>query len=124
MLRVGRTGNLRVASAGHLPALVCRPDGTASYVTARPTPPIGLRYVGPRPEASASIEPGTWLAVFTDGLVEQRGEPIDDGLERVRLLATALAGHDPDTVADRLLAALVGEHPRDDVALVVVRFAG
>jgi Stage II sporulation protein E (SpoIIE) len=60
------------------------------------------------------------LALYTDGLVERRYEPIDTGLAR---LATALgtAPQAPDACLDHLLAELLPEAPDDDVALVAVQ---
>jgi serine phosphatase RsbU (regulator of sigma subunit) len=76
----------------------------------------------PRPQAALPYTPGDTLVLYTDGLVERRGEDIDTGLRR---LTDALARHTrlaPERLADMLLARLgVSSGGRDDVALVVVR---
>lgn len=60
--------------------------------------------------------------LYTDGLIERRGEDIDAGLLR---LTDTLARHgdlDPEPLADALLTRLgVADGGRDDIALVVVR---
>lgn len=76
-----------------------------------------------RSQASLSYEPGATLVLYTDGLIERRGEDIDTGLER---LMDSLMRH-CDLGAEELASALLadvrptGDGPDDDTALVVVR---
>ncbi|MGW9038566.1 SpoIIE family protein phosphatase, partial [Streptomyces sp. NPDC055721] len=60
--------------------------------------------------------------LYTDGLVERRGEDIDIGLTR---LADSLARHraaDPDALGDALLVDLIPPAGlTDDTALIVIR---
>jgi anti-sigma regulatory factor (Ser/Thr protein kinase) len=113
-------GKLLYASAGHLPILVRHEDGTV-HRTAEPTgPPLGA---GGWMPTSGSIElpPGSTAVLYTDGLVERRGEDIDQGVEA---LAQALGGATgtPQVVCDRLLRTLgVGADHDDDVAVLVVQ---
>ncbi len=86
-------------------------------------PPLGiLTERTPRPQATVDYLPGDTLVLYTDGLIERRGEDIDAGLLR---LTDALAGHaqlDPEPLADTLLTRLgVADGGRDDIALIVVR---
>jgi hypothetical protein len=59
--------------------------------------------------------------VFTDGLVERRGEPLDDGFSRLR---TATAGFDGSL--EDLLTKVVSElsyvDAEDDTALLGIRW--
>jgi serine phosphatase RsbU (regulator of sigma subunit) len=65
------------------------------------------------------LAPGSLLALYTDGLVENRAEPIDTGLDTLtRLLRSA--GPSLQRASDSLLSALSPE-PDDDVALLLVR---
>jgi serine phosphatase RsbU (regulator of sigma subunit) len=65
------------------------------------------------------LAPGSLLALYTDGLVENRAEPIDTGLDTLtRLLGNA--GPSLQRASDSLLSALRPE-PDDDVALLLVR---
>jgi serine phosphatase RsbU (regulator of sigma subunit) len=102
---------------------VVSPDGGATTI-GRPQPPVGTigdhAYTGER----VHVAPGSLLLFFTDGLVERRGDVIDDGIERVAEVASEWAGRaDVEAVADDVLARLKVEDTDDDLALVVVRIA-
>jgi serine phosphatase RsbU (regulator of sigma subunit) len=116
-----RAKALTVTTAGHLPPLLLDAGGNAHYIECPSGLPIGVdreaRYVSrtvPTPSA------GTLLA-FTDGLVERRGESLDEGLERLRLAAAAHhAG-----LADLLSTLVVDLHhgpSEDDTAIVGLRW--
>ncbi|PWI04777.1 protein phosphatase [Streptomyces sp. NWU339] len=118
-----RQQHITYTSAGHLPPLLARPDGTVVLLDEATNPPLGvLTEDAPRPQATVAYTPGDTLVLYTDGLIERRGEDIDAGLHR---LADALARHarlSPDRLADVLLTRLgVADGGRDDVALVIVR---
>ncbi|MEV0695523.1 SpoIIE family protein phosphatase [Streptomyces sp. NPDC050388] len=118
-----RQQHITYTSAGHLPPLLARPDGTVVLLDEATNPPLGvLTEDVPRPQATVPYTPGDTLVLYTDGLIERRGEDIDAGLHR---LADALARHarlSPDRLADALLTRLgVADGGRDDVALIIVR---
>jgi len=109
--------------AGHLPPALLRPDGTVELLDQATHPPLGIRVPGvPRPQATLSYAPGAVLVLYTDGLVERRGEDIDVGLRR---LTDGLRRHrslDPEPLAEALLTDLgVAGGAADDTALVVIR---
>ena len=64
---------------------------------------------------------GSMLLLYTDGLVERRGEPLDVGLEQLRSLADGAAGAEPLCIA--LAERLVADAPSDDIAFIAVRVA-
>jgi serine phosphatase RsbU (regulator of sigma subunit) len=69
--------------------------------------------------ATIGISPGTLMCFYTDGLIERRGQPIDDGLDR---LCQAVTAEPPDAACAAVMAALVGSEPaRDDIALLMFR---
>jgi PAS domain S-box-containing protein len=108
------------ASAGHLPPLLVSPDGEARYLEEPASVPLGVM-PGGYDEAVCEIEPGSTLVLYTDGLVEERGVPIDDGLERLRQ-AVLHGPDDPEELCDHVLRALDRDGPAsDDVALFVLR---
>ncbi|MGW4704413.1 PP2C family protein-serine/threonine phosphatase [Streptomyces sp. NPDC004285] len=118
-----RSRVLTYSSAGHPPPVLCRPDGTVEFLDRATDPPLGARPdAAPRPRAETVFTDGSVLALYTDGLVERRGEDIDAGLNR---LAEALARHrtaPPETLADTLLAELTPPAgTTDDTALVLLR---
>ncbi|MDB5073263.1 MAG: response regulator receiver protein [Candidatus Eremiobacteraeota bacterium] len=112
-----RSGVCEVANAGHVPPLVANEDGVRFL-------PIGGTLLGvdaPAPRAhSFSLAPGDLLLLFTDGLVERRGESIDAGLDR---LAAAARGNrsDVNELCDRVLREVGPENVVDDIALVALR---
>jgi PAS domain S-box-containing protein len=122
------TGDLRIASAGHLPPLLVA-DGRAELLDVRPGRLLGAP-PGPAPEWSGRLAPGATLVFYTDGLVESRSADLDAGLDRLRAVAAAESADgegiaDPGALCDRLLDALAGPRRADDVALLVLtRLAG
>ncbi|GAA3372869.1 SpoIIE family protein phosphatase [Streptomyces sannanensis] len=113
-------GRLVYASAGHLPMLVRLEDGTV-HRAAEPTgPPLGT---GGWLHASSSIPlpPGATAVLYTDGLVERRGEDIDEGVAALEAALAGAAGT-PQVFCDRLLRSLgVTAGHDDDVAVLVVQ---
>ncbi|MFD8145676.1 SpoIIE family protein phosphatase [Streptomyces sp. NPDC059708] len=108
-----------MARAGHLPPLVAAPDGTTEIVDLPAGPPLGLGGM-PFETAELELEEGSRLVLYTDGLVEERGRDIGEGLE---LLRTALSGSDgdPRQTCKDVLDLLLPLRPADDVALLVAR---
>ncbi|MGI5373323.1 PP2C family protein-serine/threonine phosphatase [Streptomyces sp. CA-251387] len=109
--------------AGHPPPVLLHPDGSCELLDQATDPPLGARpdHV-PRPQAGLAYTKGDTLVLYTDGLIERRGEDIDAGLAR---LTDALTQHSTlpvQELADQLLAHLgVAGGCQDDIALVVVR---
>ena len=112
-------GTVTVASAGHLPPLVVPVAGEPSYVAVSPGPPLGA---GPADYVSASVPlpPGSTVLLFTDGLVESRDRPVDEGLALLRAVA-ASAGGAPQELCDAALRELAAESVHDDVAILAAR---
>jgi serine phosphatase RsbU (regulator of sigma subunit) len=116
-----RTGEVRIASAGHPPPVLL--DGGARTVDVRPGRPLGT---GPSRYAQTSfcLEPGATLFCFTDGLVERRGESIDAGLARlVSTLSDAVARPVGDLVA-HAVGSLRSQTAGDDIAALALRRVG
>ncbi|MEU1074393.1 MULTISPECIES: SpoIIE family protein phosphatase [unclassified Streptomyces] len=113
-------GRLEYASAGHLPLLVRHADGSVHRAADPTGPPLGTGgWV--HTSGTIALPPGATAVLYTDGLVERRGEDIDEG---VAALERALSGADgpPQVVCDRLIRALgvTAEHD-DDVAVLVLQ---
>lgn len=113
------SGRLRVASAGHPPPLVLRPDG-ACYVDLDPGPPLGVS-LQPVTAWEGTLERGSSLIFFTDGLVENRRRRIEEGMTLLAELAWAGRTLAPDDLINHILAGMVDEERNDDIALVVAR---
>ena len=114
-------GTVRFSSAGHLPPLVIDPDGSAQYLEGGRTPPLGVAPDGEHQEATAEIAPGSILVLYSDGLVEERGEGLDRGLS-VLERATLGGPRDPEALCDHIMESVFSERaPKDDVAVLVLR---
>ncbi len=113
-----------LASAGHLPPLLATRKGLRAMYEVRGTP-IGLiSQRMTRVTMTAELEFEDTLVFYTDGLVERRGESIDEGIAR---LTRALAENRTlgvEALADALLRSCLEPDNQDDVALVVLRPVG
>jgi CheY-like chemotaxis protein len=111
------SGLIRLASAGHLPALISQ-DGRVEFVQ-HAAPLLGVR--APRPPDLEFVLPaGATLVLYTDGLIERRDATIDEGLAALSVVA-ARVDDDLDQFCQRLLVELAPPVIHDDVAVVAVR---
>jgi PAS domain S-box-containing protein len=114
------TGQLRLASAGHLPPLLLT-AGHAEFLPVRPSRMLGAPPApAPALEWAGVLPVGATLVLFTDGLVESRSADIDEGLTHLLAAAAEAGTTEPDELCDRLLGALTGAHRADDIALLVL----
>ncbi len=108
-----------VCSAGHLPPVLAVPGEDPYFVTVPSGPPLGVLPTTARSSTAVPVPMGAVMVLYTDGLVERRGEILDTGLELLRSSVTT--GH-PQTVCNAVAERLIGtKPPKDDVALVAVR---
>ena len=113
-----RTGAGELASAGHLPALIAG----RGYVDAPRCPPLGFSDPPPSAVGRFTLEPGETLWLYTDGLIESRRRPLDDGLAKLADAAARATGP-MAAIADRLLVELPASRD-DDIALLGLRRLG
>ncbi|MEU9114036.1 SpoIIE family protein phosphatase [Streptomyces sp. NPDC048483] len=113
------SGMCTLSRAGHLPPALVRPDGTVEFPELPAGPPLGLGGL-PFEAMDLHLPEGSSLVLYTDGLVEDRNRDIDTGM---RTLATALAypGRTPHETCEAVLAALLPDRQRDDIALLAAR---
>src|SRR4029077_2935811 len=113
-------GTMRVVTAGHPPPIIGN-AGQARYLELPPGPPIGVPWRRGSDPVGTTIEPGTLVLMYTDGLVERRGLPLDMGLDRLR--SAVLAGIDRPLakLCHDLVAVLVPDEASDDVAVLGVQ---
>jgi PAS domain S-box-containing protein len=105
------------AVAGQCPAVMRDPEGTTSLLAGRAGAPLGCE--GAYLTHDVQLSAGTTLVLYTDGLIERRGEMLDDGMARLEL-ACAGGPADPEALADHLLGELLENGSSDDDVAVLV----
>ncbi|MEU9455864.1 SpoIIE family protein phosphatase [Streptomyces sp. NPDC048277] len=108
-----------MARAGHLEPILVHPDGHAHLPGVPAGPPLGLGGM-PYEKTEVLLPEGSSIVLYTDGLVEDRNQDIDERIERLRR-AVEPAGRTPDQMCRAAMDAMLPGPPRDDVALVVAR---
>jgi serine phosphatase RsbU (regulator of sigma subunit)/anti-sigma regulatory factor (Ser/Thr protein kinase)/putative methionine-R-sulfoxide reductase with GAF domain len=112
---------ITIAGAGHPPPLVIAPDGRASYLPLEGGMALGVARGARYRDESFELLPGSTILLYTDGVVEVRGEPLEAGLERLRVVAER--GHASlEALCDAVIDELVADTTiPDDVALIAGR---
>ncbi|MPY34060.1 SpoIIE family protein phosphatase [Streptomyces adustus] len=108
------------SNAGHPPPLLISHDGLTEYLTDGHGILLGVE-AGRRPDASTMLPPGSTLVLYTDGLIEEPGHTLDEGLQRLRRHAAALAHRPLASFTDQLLRRVRPAENDDDVALLALR---
>jgi serine phosphatase RsbU (regulator of sigma subunit) len=109
----------RLSCAGHPPPVLATPGARNVFVEVDVTPPLGVVKDVPRSLQTADVSEGTVLFMYTDGLIERRGESIELGLDRVR---NAVNPDHPEVVCHRVMSSLVGATVvEDDIAVLAIR---
>jgi serine phosphatase RsbU (regulator of sigma subunit) len=96
---------ITIANAGHLPGL---PVGVGSE----------SRYVA----VTTPMPDDATLMMFTDGLIERRGESLDVGLERLREMVGAESNLALEELLDAVVEALTADLTDDDAAILAVQW--
>ena len=113
-------GQMLLVSAGHLPPIVVGPDGVGRLLDVEGDPPVGAFRAAVFHERRMDLVPGSRVVLVTDGAAEVRGEPLDAGLERLRVLS------ERESDARALCSAIAGGAAsggpsNDDVAVLVAQ---
>jgi sigma-B regulation protein RsbU (phosphoserine phosphatase) len=116
----GGTAHLCWSNAGHPPPVFVSADGRAQLLARTPERVLGVAAGAPRTDHEVVLRPGDTLLLYTDGLVERRGVPLDDGFAWLVDELAALGPRPLGPLCDELLGEL-GGRVDDDVALLAVR---
>ncbi len=119
------TGEVRVASAGHIAPLVVRSDGVR-LMEQETGPPLGAGLLGPsggRETSRSVVRHGESLLLVSDGMFERRDEEVDISLERLGGHLAEIAAKDQDqrSVLQHLLEVARPSGSEDDATLLVAR---
>lgn len=120
-LAVDGTRRLRWSSAGHLPPLLQRADGTVQPLHSSPELLLGADSAGARSDHQALLHPGDVVVFYTDGLIEYGRTGIDEGISRLIGQLTELADQPLEKLCDQLLDRVAPGHTDDDIAILAVR---
>jgi putative methionine-R-sulfoxide reductase with GAF domain len=108
-----------ICSAGHPPPVLAVPGRDAEFVDIPPGPPLGALPDVARTATSIDVPDGATLLLYTDGLIEDPSQPIDDGLRKLR---SAVRADDPAIVCQTVMRHLIGNRPpTDDIAVLAMR---
>ena len=110
---------VRISSAGHLPPVIACPGQPAVTAEVPSDILLGVTAQKPRQVTTVGFPPGALLCLYTDGLVERRGLPIDDGIAR---LCAAVTAGEPEAACAAVMGAMADDAaPTDDIALLMLR---
>jgi serine phosphatase RsbU (regulator of sigma subunit) len=116
-----RTRRCCFTSAGHPPPAVRYPDGRAEFIDVPQGTILGI-HSDCYPTTQARLAPGTVLALYTDGLVEQPSKDIGVGMSRFARTLTDSPARSLDQLGDTVVAS-TGPYAGDDIALLLARTA-
>ncbi|MFI9012056.1 PP2C family protein-serine/threonine phosphatase [Actinosynnema sp. NPDC053489] len=113
------TGRMDLSVAGHPPPVLAVPGEPARFLDEAVEPPVGFNLrAGGRRTTTLQLPPSALVVLYTDGLVERRDENLDDRMDLLRGVASAMPA---EVACVRLMSELVGDHPAsDDIALLTV----
>ncbi|WP_262281508.1 SpoIIE family protein phosphatase [Micromonospora sp. MA102] len=106
-------------NAGHPPPLLVPADGPVQVLDGIRGPLLGLAHPPRRARRELTLAPGDTLLLHTDGLIERRDRPIDEGQAELITQLAGAAGLPLVALCDQLLAA--AQRREDDVALLALR---
>jgi serine/threonine-protein kinase RsbW len=117
-------GRLRFACAGHPPPVLSSPGGHGELLWEGRSPPLGaFPDMGERTDDAVQLEPGARLFMYTDGLVERRDRPIDQGLAALLDALREHGGAELPALVAQLPEVLVrGDEMRDDICVLGLAF--
>jgi sigma-B regulation protein RsbU (phosphoserine phosphatase) len=112
---------LRWSSAGHLPPLLLRPDGTMRLLDSPPERLLGSGSDCARSDQEVLLSPGDTVVFYTDGLIEYGRTGIDEGVERLAGQLTDLVNLPLEDLCDGLLVRVPAGRADDDIAVLALR---
>ena len=118
--KVFKRRRVRWSNAGHPPPLLLHPDGAAELLVTDPELLLGVCTGQARVDHVAHLPVGSTLVLYTDGLIERRGENLDDGFARLISASETVIQDDLEGFCDALISRM-GDDGDDDIALLALR---
>jgi sigma-B regulation protein RsbU (phosphoserine phosphatase) len=113
-----QTGSFRFACAGHPPPLVLPSNLDPFFAWEGRSTPLGVFGVADRAEACCTLDPGSTVLLYTDGLIERRLSTVDDGMSRLRAAILSGRRESLKRMVERLVRELPDAQHSDDVCLL------
>jgi serine phosphatase RsbU (regulator of sigma subunit)/anti-sigma regulatory factor (Ser/Thr protein kinase) len=118
------TWEARIARAGHPYPLLIHSDGEAEFLAEKGGPPIGTAGGKRYDEEAVTLAAGETLLLYTDGLIERRGEQLSDG-ESTLLEVASSAPDEPELKCQAIISRLTEDTTiADDIAILAVQTVG
>jgi anti-sigma regulatory factor (Ser/Thr protein kinase)/putative methionine-R-sulfoxide reductase with GAF domain len=112
------------ARAGHPFPLLLRADGSTTFLNEAGGPPLGTGTVGDYDQQRVTLGPAETLLLYTDGLIERRGQTLSDG-EAALVAAAVESPEEPELMCRTVIERLTdGIDIPDDIAVLAVRAVG
>jgi serine phosphatase RsbU (regulator of sigma subunit) len=119
--RADGTIDMAWSNAGHLPPLIVAPASAPHFLEQRPQPLLGLRDRRPRTTHTVTLQPGTTVLMYTDGLVERRGQSIDEGMAELARTADVHRDLDLTQLARLIVDRAAADAHQDDTVVFALR---
>ncbi|UBU10205.1 SpoIIE family protein phosphatase [Nonomuraea gerenzanensis] len=110
-----------VASAGHPPPVLGRPGAPARIVATSPGLLLGIDPDAEYATTDLPMEPGSVLALYTDGLIEEPGRDLGDAIAALAARFDPAPGQSLDDLAEALVEPAAIERRTDDIAVLLLR---
>jgi PAS domain S-box-containing protein len=120
------TGKLAMSRAGHPPPLVLTPDGSVGGLDVPASPPLGVGGGAYRSwvfeTKEFDIPDGSRIAFYTDGMVEDKGRDIDEGISALAALLANCPPHSLEQCCDAMIEVLgITGDTSDDATLLLAQ---
>ncbi len=116
-------GMVAYSLAGHPPPLLVHPDGRTAWLDDALSPPLVSGETYAQRCATAQLEPGSTIVMYSDGLIERRGESLDVGLARLQRAGSLYREASTEELSVLLIDEMTGQTTvRDDIIVVCARW--
>ncbi|WP_324612371.1 ATP-binding SpoIIE family protein phosphatase [Streptomyces sp. AS58] len=109
-----------MAAAGHPPPAIIDPQGRVTFPDLPTGSPLGIGLALPFEAIELELPEGTLLAMYTDGLIEARGQDIEEGMHRLGTTLTQ-PGRSLEELCTDAMALVEDRGAFDDASLLLVR---